>query len=269
MAETPPPADATAPASPAAAPVIIVQTSSPAASDAGVVDAAPAVYIMDPMKGRPQSGAAIFSTNDGRMPPRKIPGPPFPPVIARSDPIFSVVMYAHFWRNKLPDYYHRFFPGNEWTTKDLWDAADIHLEEPDFLKEVLKFITNDNRFRAEKFAYEWSVQHKEKLEMIGGDLTGIFDPHDHLAIVYKVFTDGETKAWPPEFLYNALHSMRQKMRICSEQLKEAQAVASPDFKKTAKFSVREAQQSEVVSKLGDRPSKFGHKSLDMPTHQLT
>ncbi|CAI6263425.1 unnamed protein product [Periconia digitata] len=164
------------------------------------------------LKASPGSGAALFSTDDGRHPHRPPPGPPFTPVIVRSDPVLGVVGFANYWRNKHPHYYHCLFTQQGWGITDLWDRADIHLESPGFLKEVLKFITQDNEFRVHKFANKWSRDHTDKLDMIGGDMSDLFDPHDSLTFVYKIFTDGETESSPPEFLYQALYIMRTAMR---------------------------------------------------------
>ena len=173
----------------------------------------------------PYGRAAVLSTNLGRQPAREPPGPPFPPVILHSNKITGVFHYASYWRNKHPKIYHSFFPDSGWTITDLWDDADIHLESPSFLEEVLGFICRDNAHRANVYVYEWSKAHPEKLDMIGGDMSQIYDIHRPAAIVDKIFTDGETKQYPHMFLWHVFRNMRICMAIAVKKQQALQATA--------------------------------------------
>lgn len=208
-------------------------------------------------KATPGSGTAVFSTHNGLYPHRMPPGPPFNPVIVRSNFVLGVVEYANYWRTKLPQYYHCFFTDAGWGITDLWDKADIHLESPVFLQEVLKFITKDNEFRAHRFATDWSTAHPDKLDAIGGDLTGIFDPNDQMSFVYYFFTDGETKFWPPEFLYQVLYMMRQAMRHAVEQQKRDSDAAAANNK------------AGRTSGDHDRPCQCKRRAIFLTTNGLT
>lgn len=226
MADAQPPTPTTSPPR-EDAPADAQQAHSPADSDRTVaVVSLPAGQPRKAIEPMPSSGAAYFSTDCGRLPHRQPPGPQLPPVIVRSDKIRGVVDFANYWRNKHPKAYHCFFPLCGWTIEDLWDNADIHLESPAFLQEVLKFITQDNVYRAKAYAIDWSKEHQDKLELIGGDLTGIYDPNDHLAFVDKVFTDGETNEYPRHFLWHVTNIMRNGMWNVVKNQQAAQAAAS-------------------------------------------
>jgi len=148
------------------------------------------------------------------------------PVIVRSEKVTGVVYYANYWRNKHPKIYHCFFPESGWTISDLWDNADIHLESPGFLEEVLRFICQDNAVRANHYVVQWSKAHPEKLDMIGGDMSQIYDIHYPAAIVDMIFTDGETEQYPHMFLWHVFHNMRICMSIAMKKQQAAKATAN-------------------------------------------
>ncbi|KAF1949223.1 hypothetical protein CC80DRAFT_279064 [Byssothecium circinans] len=253
---------ATSPASDATV-VDTTQAASPA-SDATVVVMAPrpsTLVGMPGMKGQPRSGAAIFSTDDGRMPARPLEGPILPPQIAHGgDYVFSVVLYAHMWRNKYPHYYHRFFPDKDWSIHDLWDPLEIHLQSTGFVEETLGFITRDNMFRVNQYASQWARQHPEKLDMIGGSLEGLYDIDNPLAIVDKFFTDGETSEYPPEFLWHVGQSMRVCMKAVSDQMKKND---------TNIDEANNVQQSGPSAMSASRPRKPACAFLDGLVQMLT
>lgn len=104
------------------------------------------------------------------------------------------------------------FPDCNWVIEDFWDAVDIHVDTAEHLKEVLKFILNDNVYCARKCAKEFSEVHPEALKVIGGsDLTGIYEASNPLAIVDKIFVYGETKRFPRQFLWHVAHIIRITM----------------------------------------------------------
>jgi hypothetical protein len=170
----------------------------------------------------PLNRIAAFSTGLGRRPARQPPFPPSP-VIVRSNLVKGVVLYANYWRVKEPKIYHSFFPDSEWTISDLWDNAHIHIDSPGFLVEVLGFICRDNAFRAKAFVPEWSQAHPEKLDMIGGDMSQLYDVNNPTAIVDKIFTDGETEMYPHIFLWHVFRNMR----ICMADTMKKQQAAIP------------------------------------------
>ncbi|KAJ4297564.1 hypothetical protein N0V90_005456 [Kalmusia sp. IMI 367209] len=177
------------------------------------------------MTARPVQGAAVFSTDNGRRPHR---GPPYPlpPVIVRSDKIISVVQFANYWREKYPYYYHRFFPRRGWVIDDLWDEADIYVESPEFLQQVLYFITHDNVAHAQNFAAAWSQKHHDKMDVLGGDISHFNDPNDGFAIVDKMFTNGERDDYPRDFLFEVLEILRETMRVYGRKYLAPQPTAS-------------------------------------------
>jgi len=192
-----------------------VQASSPAHSDKTVLpQTAPRQ-----MTAKPRSNAAVFSTNCGLRPRRKIPNPP-PPAIVRGSGPFGVFEAASQWRIKFPHYYHCFFPGEGWEITDLWDDADIHIDSPDFLRKVLFFIGNDNVIRVQNFVAEWSPQHKDKMILLNGNIDHLFDSNDRLSIVEKIFTEDETEQYPRRFLWEALCVIRQTFRVLGEKFYE-------------------------------------------------
>lgn len=165
------------------------------------------------------AAGAYFSTNAGEKPPRKAPGPPYPPVIVRGgDEAEGVWMFANYWRVKHPDLYHQVFHCDPpWAITDLWDDYDIHLETPEFLKKALYFIGNDNFIRARDYAVEWSRKNKKRLDSIARDMPHWGDPNDPLAIVNKIFIDGERQQYPRAFLFRVLSMMMQSMRTTAEK----------------------------------------------------
>jgi hypothetical protein len=161
----------------------------------------------------PVPGLAWFSTELGTRPPRKAPSPPFAPPIAYSDKIQAVVHTSHFWRRKYPRTAFALFPLCGWTIEDFWDAEDIHIYTEEHCREVLKFTTQDNVYRAIKFAEEWSIAHPERLTSTIGQVSmdDLYEEEEPLAIVDKLFTDGEINEFPRHFLWHALNIMRASM----------------------------------------------------------
>ncbi|KAF3008737.1 hypothetical protein E8E13_009908 [Curvularia kusanoi] len=156
-------------------------------------------------------GKAIFSTCLGTQPQRKLRGPRRTPVIARSDKVRDVVVAAGFWRDKYPYQYFCIFPGGDWKTEDFWDEEDIHLETDSFCREVLRFIERDNCVRAQQYSQEWAQMYPERLSILGGDMTKLYDTQDPLFVVDKIFVNNETHIYPPIFLWHAAHIIRKAM----------------------------------------------------------
>lgn len=204
----PPLADATS--NDELAPKVPVQSSpSPAGSDKTITPPLPDdIVVPQPQLG---PGSAMFSTDLGKRAPRKLQGPPYAPVIVRSDRIHGVLMTAAVWRNKYPYQYLCIFPQSGWQIGDLWDEEDVHLETESFCKELLQFIERDVCVRAQNFAQHWSRQHPERLHIVGGDLVEIYDKENHLSIVDKIFVNGEQQEYPPIFLWHVAHTMRTAM----------------------------------------------------------
>ncbi|KAF2177187.1 hypothetical protein K469DRAFT_755246, partial [Zopfia rhizophila CBS 207.26] len=189
---------------------------SPAASDKTVVPPAviPEIVVV------PFTGLALFSTDLCRREQRKPMGPPYTPVIVRSDERAGIKQFAHFWREKYPDYYICIFPGFD--IHDLWDAADIHLESPAFLQKVLNFIMAENVTRMRHFAIEWSKSHKGRLLLLAGPAEGFgYDNDNPLAVVDKIFDQDNIKFYGRPFLWHAANFMRMGMYTLSRQQEEA------------------------------------------------
>ena len=156
-------------------------------------------------------GSAIFSTGLGKRAPRRLQGPPYVPVLVRSDIVQGVAMAAGVWFQKYPQQYMCIFPRAGWQIDDLWDDEDIHLETESFCRELLKFIERDNVARAKDFAQDWSKMHPEKLNIVGGDMTDVYDKENPLSIVDKIFANSEKEKYPAVFLWHVAHMMRTAM----------------------------------------------------------
>jgi hypothetical protein len=150
----------------------------------------------------------MFSTNLGRRALRRLQGPSHPPVIVKGNKIHAVVAAAGIWRNKYPYQYMCIFPQGGWQIGDLWDEEDIHIDTESFCKETLCFIERDNCVRAQKYAQDWSKMHPERLPIVGGDMSELYDKANPLSIVDKIFINGETQKYPPIFLWHVAHMMR-------------------------------------------------------------
>ena len=164
------------------------QASESATAASTVPDSTATVKEPDiPQLGR---GSAMFSTDLGARPQRKLLTPPNVPVIVRSgNMIADVAVVADFWRHKYPYQYFSIFPGSGLKIDDLWDEYDIHLETENFCKQVLRFIEGDNATRAHKYSQEYAHLHPERLSIIGGDMTKLYDKSDPISIVDKIFVD--------------------------------------------------------------------------------
>jgi hypothetical protein len=187
MAETAPIASSTA----AAAEVTPSMDVSPPLSEETVVASPHAaspppeplserVSVSEPQKvdeqlPMPHLNLALFSTDGGQHEPRKLTTPAYwPPVIVRSNGMQDVVEYAARWRQKLPNQYHCIFPGCGYHITDFWDEHDIHLDNPHFLEDVLKFIKHENLHLARQYAVEWATKNRERLSVVASD--DIYDP---------------------------------------------------------------------------------------------
>lgn len=153
----------------------------------------------------------MFSTDLGRKALRKLQGPPYAPVIVHSNIVPDVVNAASLWRSKYPFQYLCIFPHAGWEIGDLWDEEDIHLETESFCKQVLQFIERDNGVRAQKFAQDWSDMYPERLSIVGGDMTELYDKSNPLSIVDEIFVNEESRQYPPIFLWHVAHIMRTAM----------------------------------------------------------
>lgn len=225
--------------------------TSPAESEKTVI-ARPASRLRK-MVARPGTGAAVFSTDGGRLPRRAVPIPP-PPVIVRSDKFHGVLDSANYWRKKCPEFYHCFFPNQRWTITDLWDDNDIHIESPGFLEEVLQFIVRDNAAGATNFARDWCQRSHEKMDKLGAaDASHLHNADDPFAILDEFFTEGEQRECPQQFLLYVLGILRQAMRSYLEKYRpqqnggsaEASAKdapgAAPDVNRRSSMSVRQGK----------------------------
>lgn len=119
--------------------------------------------------------------------------------------------FAGYWRKTCPDFYHCFFPGAGWIITDLWDDADIHIESPGFLKDVLGVICRDNLVSVTMYAKTWAPKNPEKLEKLAKYTDLMYDANDSFAIVDEIFTEGEQDECPRHFLYHAAWALRQGM----------------------------------------------------------
>jgi hypothetical protein len=206
----------------------VPSVSSPADSEKTVIvskrstRAPPHLRRMD---AQPGAGAAVFSTDGGRHPHRNPLIPP-PPVIVRSDKVRGVVDFANYWRGECPDLYPCFFPDCGWGITDLWDAADIHVESPGFLEEVLHFIVRDNVAGATNFAQIWCQRNQDKVDKLACYTNLMYDANDPFAIVDEFFTEGEQDECPRQFLFHALWALRQGMRSYMSKCHATQSVGS-------------------------------------------
>ena len=184
-------------------------SASPAGSDKTVLALLPTSAAA--LELQLDRGSAMFSTELGKRAPRRLQGPPYVPVLVRSDIVQGVAMAAGVWFQKYPQQYMCIFPQAGWQIDDLWDDEDIHIETESFCKELLKFIGRDNVARAKGFAQDWSKTHPEELKIVGGDMTDVYDKENPLSIVDKIFGNSEKQKYPPIFLWHAAYMMRTAM----------------------------------------------------------
>ncbi|KAF2036337.1 hypothetical protein EK21DRAFT_84032 [Setomelanomma holmii] len=202
---------------------------SPVDSDKTVVahpreDPAEQAIMPDPGGSR----RALFSTELGTRPPRDLHGPPFPPVIARSNKVQDVVQAAKMWREKFPLHALGIFPDSGWTIEDLWDATDIYMDTPQFCQDVLNFIARDNFWSARKYAEDYAKANPKRVVEILGQksMEGIYEPANPLAIVDKIFVGKDIDVRPRQFLWHAANIMRSTMIQVQQQQKTSAAVKS-------------------------------------------
>ena len=157
---------------------------------------------------QPGTRAAVFSTDGGRLPQRGIPSDA-PPIIVRSAGVRDVLNSANYWREKYPDFYPCFFPNQGWTIADLWDEYDVHLESPEFLKEVLHVIMYGNQQSSINFAYNWCLENQGKIDKLSGDLKQF--EASPLAMVNEFFSEQELGQFPRQYLLHALWVLRDSM----------------------------------------------------------
>ena len=183
--------------------------ASPTGSDNTVTQPQPSPATnSEPQLGQ---GSAMFSTDLGMCAPRRLQGPGYPSVVVKSDKIYAVATAAGHWRAKYPYQYMCILPQGKWQIGDLWDEEDIYIDTASFCKAVLSFIEQDNCIRAKKYAHEWSKQHLERLSVLGGDMSELYNKANPLSIVHKIFTTEERQLYPPIFLWHVAHIMRVAM----------------------------------------------------------
>lgn len=275
MAETQPTGSASA-ASPQIAPAVDEKAShhSPAVSDKTVVPAvtdhpaastspheqkqnAPEIVPM------PHTNQAVLTTDLGRQSYHPAPGPPGPPLVVRSDKMQGVADFAQRMFANSREQYLGYFPECGWTIYDLWDSVDIAIDSPPFLEEVLKYITFDNVHRMRAYAVEWSEKNRDRLDFIGGDLTSVYDPNDHLAIVDKIFINGEMNAYPRIFLWHVAHFMRTGMMNVALK-KQAMATAT-----NVKANDNHAGKTALNSKPVAEPTSKAAEEENQPRPETT
>lgn len=194
-------------------PVIVdsKRSTSPAPSHKTVT--VPPVSSTHDVKPQPGRGNATFSTDLGRHAPRVLQDPRYVQPIARSNMVLDVVTGAGTLLRKYPYQYLNIFPQQGWQIGDLWDDHDIQIEGDLFFKELLGFIGRDNTVRAQKYAFEWAYKYPERQTLIGGDTAAIYDKSDPLSIVDKLFVNGESRDYPPVFLWKVAHFLRTSMLV--------------------------------------------------------
>jgi hypothetical protein len=237
----------------------------------------------------PGSGRALFSTELGTRPQRDLRGPPFPPVIVRGDKVAGVVQTALHWRKKFPQICWTVFPQCGWMVEDFWDAEDIHVDTREHLTEVLTFLSRDNLWCASRFAEDWSRANTEQVaKILGvGDLKGSYDPKDHLAIVDKLFVNGETADKPREFLWHVAHIMRtalvevREKQQCEVSTNDPQQLASiehhhgaptqssPTEASLEKLNIANASSAQPGDPYAKAPRKNNRKKIHVRPKGLT
>lgn len=174
---------------------------------------APPVSFNGDVKQQPQPGqrAAIFSTDLGRRAPRGLQQPGFFQPIARSNLEKDAYVAAGYLRKKYPYQYLSIFPHQAWHISDLWDDYDIQIEGEKYFTAVLSVIANHNAIQVPQFAREYAEMHPERLNLIGGNIAGFYDKTNPLSIVDKIFVNGESREYPPSFLWKVAHALRTNM----------------------------------------------------------
>lgn len=184
----------------------LTQPTSSALSDKALIESP--VSSNGDKKSR---GSAIFSTGLGRRAPRGFQQPGFFQPIARSDMVMDVVVGAGHLLREYPYQYMEVFPQQGWKINDLWDDHDIQTEGEGYFIELLGFLERDNVVRAEKYACDYAHKYPERLNLIGGDIAGLYDKTNPLSIVDKIFVNGESRDFPPVFLWKVAHVLRTNM----------------------------------------------------------
>lgn len=193
---------------------------------------------------------AIFSTNLGQRQPRECK-PPFPPVVVRGDPdrLTSVKDCAHFWRSKYPFEYMQIFFTT--TIEDLWDDWDIHIDSPQFLRDVIRFAALENLALAQQFAYDYSENNdKKKLEAIVWNIG--YDHNNPLACVYNFYSKAEIDQYGAIFLWHATNMMAQALKTLPPREDGSKAAVKAQGNSSA--------QAPAVAPQKTKKSKAGNKS---------
>ncbi|KAF3048285.1 hypothetical protein E8E12_011623 [Didymella heteroderae] len=206
------------------------QSASPAPSDKTVT--APPVSSNDDIMRQPQPGrrSAIFSTDIGRRARRGLQQPGFFQPIARSNLVEDAIIAAGYLRKKYPYQYSNVFPQQGWQIDDLWDDHDIQIEGEGYFTEVLRLIERDNVIRVQQYACEYAEKCPERLALIGGDIAGLYNKTSPLSIVDKIFVNGESRDFPPSFLWKVAHFLRTSMltvKAMTESKDSSSATAGP------------------------------------------
>ena len=207
---------------------------------------------------------AVFSTDMGRLawhPPHKAL-----PLVVRSDKIKGVVDSARYWREKYPEQSLCFFPECGYTIQDVWDGHDICIDTAEFLHEVLQFIMRENVYRARSYAEAWSAKNRDRLDIIGGDMTGIYDPANPLAIVDKIFVNGEANEFPRPFLWHVANIMRTGMRNASLKQRAVPTALNAKSTDTLEHTPKDAAEEKQIPTPGSAIRKTNRK-MHRPTRK--
>lgn len=228
------------------------QAVSPELPDKTVT--APAVNYNGHIKPQPQPGRrnAIFSTDLGRRAPRGSQQPRFFQSVARSNLEEDVVVAAGYLRKKYPYQYLSILPHQGWHISDLWDDYDIQIEGEKYFTQVLKVIEKHNATQVPRFACEYAEKHPERLALIGGNITGLYDKAHPVSIVDKIFVNEESRDYPPSFLWKVAIVLRTNMLAvramteASKDLAGAPVSSNVDEKDTLVHSAEYASSSAAV-----------------------
>lgn len=248
-------------------------TAAPSATEPTTMETSPkSSKSLD--SGTPLKGQAVFSTQNGAYPPRKLSGPPFPPVIVRSDKFRGVVDSARHWQKKYVRHTLCIFPDCGWEIEDFWDEVDIHIEGAGHLRDVLGFIARENVYQARLYAGNWSLLHPD---LVSTDLRPSNEdaPKDSLDIVDRLFKHGETNYAPRKFLEHvvnilqvAMHEVPQRQNAIEKVLAARLILEGmPDGFVTTEQLDRLASQIKDTegSSKGDEKLKEGHASAPVPS----
>ncbi|KAI9725739.1 MAG: hypothetical protein M1828_002622 [Chrysothrix sp. TS-e1954] len=155
-----------------------------------------------------QQGCAIFSTDNGKQPPRPA-GDPRPAPIVRSDPQADMITFIKQLRERYPHECRNIFTltedGRNWDIRWFFDEYDFHFLGGEFCFNMICKMATENQDHMIRLCKEWLAANAENMEMVMA-----LGPE-------RLFHERDQRNCGPLFLWRCVAYLRERYQAAQRQ----------------------------------------------------